>query len=146
MTKIENLDPSCCVNRLLPRFVALLLLALWLPATLHCNLEAAGLLTGHEECHEQTDCHDHHHQEDSSCALAHCDPIDTLAIKTGMELIAVDAPVLFACLCHLCVPAPLIVELPAQTPAQSDAPPELAPTWHFVTRAAPEARAPGSLV
>lgn len=121
-------------------FVALLLLALWLPATQHCDLEAAGLLAGHDECHSGQDCAGGH--QDDPCAADVCALVEDAAYKSTFAAITVAAPTALTCLCclHEITPATVLISL--VSPERTDAPPELAPTWCFVTRTALPARAP----
>ena len=125
------------------QLLALLLLALWLPATLHCQLEAAGFGTRHHDnC-----CTDSTKTGTTDCRDDACANIEASLRKETAPVLALAAPE--ACLCLLCLPAPACACVgcvePALSPERHEAPPELAVTWHFLARAAPPARAPGSL-
>ena len=125
--------------RRLRSLTACLLLALWLPATLHCDMETAGI-EGIFGCHE-----------DESSGKAHCPDdvchsIEGLSYKLDSFALTVPPPAL-ALFCLLCPPpmatpalAPTLVVAEAST-----SPPEVARTWHFLARAAPPARAPSFL-
>lgn len=122
--------------------LALLLLALWLPATLHCGFEAAGIggLFG---------CAIDHHAPDTGGtptdpARDACDVVESGWFKLADHPPATATPALHICLLSLLTPPPA---LPLQPPAgrlaaHLAAPREIARTWHFVARAAPAPRAP----
>ena len=124
------------------KIAALLVAALWVPATLHCRLESLGFDTlfagaDHSDHGPGAAC-DHHHDTDG------CQSIESgqfAAAKVKLDLPAlVLAPGLF----HLClflteppVPTPVIAP-----PAQDETLP-LQRTWRFAHRAVAPARAPG---
>lgn len=119
---------SCC--RPVARFrslIAALLLALWLPATLHCALEQAGLLP------EAPTCSDH-------CATDNCDQFENGLFAKSASVV-LKAP---AMLTPLGPPAPVpaTVMVPRILPARMTCPPGLAENWQFVFRAAPWPGAP----
>ena len=123
------------------RIIAALLLALWLPATLHCHLEAAGF-------GGVFDCSGEHHDSARSASgepnRDACDVVETGAFKPAANTAIRPAPFLFVCLAAPVAPSPAI-ELTQPATGVSDliaAPPEVARTWHFIARAAPPARAP----
>jgi hypothetical protein len=125
------------VNRL-HHLVALVLLALWVPATNHCGLEAAGL-TGSFAC-------EHEARDDSckhDCMADMCETVEkTSFAKNGDSLRALPAPAALSELSRLLSPPP-----PKETgiePPRTD-PPDLRAlqrTWSFARRAALPARAP----
>jgi hypothetical protein len=122
----------------LRQLVALAVLALWLPATLHCALEAAGF-DGMFACADEHETGTH----DESPRDA-CDVVEGAAFKPAANTAALPRPALCACLFCFVVPA-LAIELTAPVTGLSEfvaAPPEVARTWHFVARAAPSPRAP----
>ena len=129
----------------LRRLIALVLLAFWLPATLHCALEEAGLEIAFV-CHDHDGDHAHHHAPPAHTG-AHCDDachtLEGAAIKTvsAVKLVGQPTPFLIARL-----PDP--PEIPADhvCPERTDAPGELGRAWQFSTRAAPPARAPSASV
>ncbi len=115
------------------RFIfALLLATLWLPATLHCALEEAGVI-GAAACDvDQAD----------PCAQDNCTTVEATHYKSSEILTAVAAPTLFVCLdLAELIPTETII-VPLVSPERSDCPLEVPRTWHFVTRAALPARAP----
>lgn len=120
--------------------IALLLLALWLPATQHCGLEAAGVIAASVDCHEPSDCTSPHAQ--SHCATDNCDLVENTAYKTSLGTLKIAAPSVLTCLCCLHEITPETIVVPLISPARTNTPPELAPTWRFVARAAAMPRAP----
>ncbi|MCC6414732.1 MAG: hypothetical protein IT582_02335 [Opitutaceae bacterium] len=128
------------MNRPLLRITAFLLLALWLPATQHCGLEAAGLFGDAMECHEPDGCATPH--EESHCDTDNCQPIENTAYKSSLNAIHVAAPLALTCLCCLHEITPETIVVPLVSPERANPPPELAPTWQFVARAALSPRAP----
>jgi hypothetical protein len=128
---------GCDVRRAFS-IVACLLAVLWLPATLHCGLEAAGFLDQH--AHEETtasdsDCGD-------TCANDSCAAVEDGAYKRSSELISLPAPVLTAC--QTCAAPPPQKSNPPTSisPETTDSPPELARTWQFTARMAFQPGAP----
>lgn len=132
----------------LRRFIAVALLALWLPATLHCALEAAGLKIAFV-CHDHDDGHGHSHpapapdhhgaQSDTDA----CHPLEDAAIKPTSVAKLVGQATFF-----LIALLPVPPELPVDRvcPERTDVPRELGRGWQFATRAAPPARAPSAPV
>jgi hypothetical protein len=129
----------------LRRIFALALAALWLPATLHCDLEAAGIdqlfhcLVDH---HATTDLDGSH-----TPARDACDVVEGTALRLVTDTALVAPPALNAlCASLLCfsAPAPALVLTPPPNALseRSIAPPEVARTWHFTARAALPSRAP----
>jgi hypothetical protein len=118
------------------RFAALMLLALWLPATLHCDLEAAGVTN-------ILGCHDHRTTGPAFGTDDHCHSIDGVSYKLDFRSSRTPPPAAFI-LFVLADPRVLTTAtLPRRIAVESRAaPPEIARTWHFVARAAPPARAP----
>jgi hypothetical protein len=118
--------------RRLRSLIACLLLALWLPATLHCSLEQAGLLGEKDGCAEQ-------------CATDNCVVLERGFFKSAVVVVKAPAPSLAICLCCLIEIAPETIIAPLVSPAQTDTPPELARTWQFAVRAAPLPGAPSGV-
>ncbi|MCF7761324.1 MAG: hypothetical protein K9M98_12560 [Cephaloticoccus sp.] len=127
------------------KFVALLLLVLWLPATQHCGLEAAGAWVSPGDCHDTSTCESPHNQ--SSCGDDNCEFLEDSAYRSSFDSLKISAPDLtvLACLCCLHDITPETIVVPMISPARTDVPPELALTWQFTTRAAPSPRAPSFL-
>jgi hypothetical protein len=118
---------------------AILLLALWLPATLHCGLETAGLLL-HEHGLDLAD---------TGCATAcekeSCSTLEDGAYKKASDPIKVSAPSLALCITQLVLDVAVEAaaeSAPSVSPYTTDSPPELARTWQFTVRTALPARAP----
>lgn len=121
------------------KFVALLLLVLWLPATHHCGLEAIG-----------TEFFSHCDDGGSSCkevcAKDNCQTVEGVALRKVGFSARIVPPVLVA-FASLVVPEPLPAVEPSLAFASARAPEleRVVRTWSFVRRAALPARAPGSL-
>ena len=119
------------------RFLLFALLALWLPATLHCKLEAAGVFEDH--CTDEGS-----PGTDAGCTNDACPTIEDALFKDSAVKLTVAAPAE----CHLPDYCTLLFALdrPVVEPALSSSrhvpPPELRVAWQFLTRAAPPARAP----
>ena len=138
--------PSLLVQRL-QRITAFVLFALWLPATLHSDLEAAEInyvFGGHDHAslaRQHSDCaHDRGDDEVPHSTDGVSYRHDSQDLKVPLPAFAFLYPVevilLFA-----------LSDLPAKFIAKiGDAPPEVARTWHFLRRAAPPPRAPSLVV
>jgi hypothetical protein len=121
------------------RCLLFVLLALWLPATMHCRLEAAGFFEAHDDCAAEpagsdgTDCRD-----DA------CPTVEDALFKESSLALTVQAPAE----CFLPDGLALVIEADASTaapllsPTRHVPPAALAVGWHFIARAAPPARAP----
>ena len=125
----------------LSRLLALLLLALWLPATLHCDLEAASLWDGHEDHPAAACC-----SAGQGCAHDGCDTLEGGAFRASDGTVRAPLPDLFCCFCLICTGTPALLEPVATTPVPTIAVTarDWIPTWHFVRRTAPPSRAPSS--
>lgn len=122
------------------RLIALVLLALWLPATLHCDLEAAGVkgILG---------CHNHEIPCNAHCTADACHSIEGLSYQFDSSLTKAPQPSLTLLVAPLAFLVLTLVAAPREGEIEpAAAPPEVARTWHFVTRAAPPARAPARAV
>ena len=126
------------------RIAAILLLALWLPALLHCRLEAAGVLFGAGCCDD-----DHASApapaSSESCESDSCGVAEGEFMSPSSTVSVASAPVLHACLLDVewTWPAPAVSPPPLDGIVEADsAPPEIVRTWVFVSRAAPSPRAP----
>lgn len=123
------------------RIFVLLLLAAWLPAVLHCDLEAAGFAFA-TECCESTKSSEVNH-----CAPGRCEVAESEFTAPSDSSTPVLAPTLCGCLlCCLSVPDlhPLGSTAPVGLDESAAAPPELNPRWAFVSRAALSPRAPSA--
>lgn len=130
----------------LRRIIALVLLALWLPATSHCALETVlGVVNDHCE----SSC-SHDFAGGDADAAAHlaadsCDVVESGAFKPVLESLAAPAPSLWVLVCLSCVHAVVLAEArPLAPPAWSaDNPDSWVPARHLARRAIAPARAPG---
>lgn len=128
------------MSRFLYTFVAFVLLALWLPATQHCGLEAAGLITA-DSADESTACCA---PTATACAYDSCHVIEQFTPKTSNDSLQVPAPDFVACACFLCVQL-INRDLDTETVVSvvaTEQPMVWVPTWHFARRAAALPRAP----
>ncbi|MES2692635.1 MAG: hypothetical protein V4773_04120 [Verrucomicrobiota bacterium] len=121
------------------RFIALLLLTLWGPAMMHCRIEASGLVSGSGCCSEEKAAPRDLTCEDDSCETAE-------GAFTASSTAAAPAPHLLVSFESLAAMPPALV-VAAAPPLRgviesAAAPPEIAPTWVFRSRAALPARAP----
>ena len=119
------------------RFLLFALLALWLPATLHCKLEAAGVFEEHctDEGLPGTD---------AGCTDDACPTIEEGFYKDSAVKLVVPSPAechIPDC-CALLLAADRFVTESALSPVRHAPPSELTVRWQFLTRAAPPARAP----
>ena len=126
------------MQRLLKTTVLLLLL-IWLPATLHCDLEAAGLTRSHphDSCAAANDC------KTDGCAA-----VESSLIRETAPVLNLIAPVASDCFLYLFSLADFTDEGLAEASlsrCRQDPPPEIEASWHFLTRAAPLSRAPALL-
>ncbi|NDC57601.1 MAG: hypothetical protein EBZ50_01970 [Alphaproteobacteria bacterium] len=126
---------------LLHRVIALVLLALWLPATSHCAIETV-LGVVNEHCgavcsHDDLDTTGH--PTNDACAT-----VEDGAIKPALAALHAPMPSLAVFACLRLVQAALLAEArPLALPRWRAGNPEgLAPARHFVLRAAPLSRAP----
>jgi len=114
--------------------IAVMLLAVWLPATSHCALEAVGVLEMSAGCASTTD-----------CAGDSCSVIENGFSKQSNLTVKVSAPDLTACLFSLCLhlaaPTTLIsvADFSLGVPVE---PQDWIVCWTFEHRAALPARAP----
>ncbi len=119
------------------KVIALVLLAIWLPVTHHCDLEAAGITVLTHGDHASSACKD-------VCQGDACHAIEGVSYtKSASTLKVLPPPVIFSvCLLHLLV-QPVLVE--TQSIYSAGDPPAvqvLHRTWQFVRRTALPARAP----
>lgn len=116
------------------------MLALWLPATLHCELEWAGIFS---DC---VGCHDHDEGDGQDNDADACATVEGGAIQLRSPASLVKTS-----------DAGLLYILLLVSPTGGDAPPvrvmcptrarlDVARVWHFVERAAPPSRAPTFIV
>jgi hypothetical protein len=126
----------------LRRLLALALVALWLPATLHCALEAAGL---DDLFHCVNDLHQPcKHAAPSDTPADACNLIEDASFKPANDTALLPPPALCAGLLRFVAPNPTLVLTPPPSGLSDriEPPPEVARTWHFTARAALPSRAP----
>jgi len=122
-------------------FIAVVLLALWLPATQHCGLEAAGFFSMDGSHGTAAVCCN---GSGTACSHDGCRVVESEVSKPTNEAIKVPAPSLLACACFICLQL-LIPDMSAEPTlvvAEADRAQRWVPAWHFVRRAALPARAP----
>lgn len=123
----------------LRRIAALLLVALWLPATLHCDLEAAGL-------ENWFSCHDEVAHAADHCADDLCHPLEDSVYKSDTAPLKVPAPVLTLAADFSAIAlVPSALAATRLLPVYAPSPPDFPRPWPFLERAALPARAPDRL-
>lgn len=129
--------------RILPplrNLVALLLLGLWLPATLHCELEAAGI----DDFFGLPNHHDGMTGEDGDDDARHSIDGVSYRLEFGVAKISTAAVTLFRDLSGAISVAPSTARPQIVAPTAT-APPEVARAWQFTRRAAAPPRAPSAV-
>jgi hypothetical protein len=123
------------------KIAAFLLAALWLPTTVHCQLETIGL-GALLACADQTG--EASHDDASGCTDDGCQTVESGQIVVAKGRLDVALLPAIACAGHFC-----LFELRAPAPAaeliavRQDETLPLQRTWQFDRRAALPARAPG---
>ena len=121
--------------------VAIVLLALWVPATAHCQLESLRELEMLSCCTLEDDSFSTAHHEDD-CATDACAAVESGLYKLQDEqCLAPDPPQVID------VTHATLVEDTLEVPRVSEAtlaPPEFLHSWLFTLRAAPAPRAPSA--
>ena len=134
--------------RLIRNIVVILLVALWLPTTQHCALEAAGLFSSQEEVPaNQTKCCG---EPGKTCVEDPCNLLESGDYTSATAQPAVPVPAFTVCHCLLCISVAqdlISTDPDAATACVSfDRPAHCSPTWHFMQRAALSPRAPSLFV
>ena len=127
---------------ILGRIIALFMLALWLPATQHCNLEAAGLEWLDHADHVASTCN-------GTCAQDSCHSIEGFSFTKGATTLRVlPAPTAEFCSCLACLVRTTALALESTGFVTKDVPEiqALHRTWSFVRRTSLPARAPNFAV
>ena len=126
--------------RVLQRFVALFLVAVWLPVTLCCTAEAA---TGDRFSLCAEGCDD---KAPAGAERDGCQIVEDGKYSGTVAQIKVSAPA--ACLCLICLHETAAAVSAAATPESGYArhPRDWVPIWQFERRAAAPAHAPDSLI
>ncbi|MEO6004963.1 MAG: hypothetical protein ABIZ04_03905 [Opitutus sp.] len=123
------------MRRLLKVF-GLLSLALWLPMTLHCDLEAAGLIP--------VGCEPDAHGSETTGATDSCDLVESDSYKPATFARVVSAPALVPDVFNVSdvlVPSEQSAD-PGRVSWKSDVAPIWVSTWQFERRTALPSRAP----
>jgi hypothetical protein len=119
------------------RFALWLLVALWLPATMHCQLEAAGMGEAqHDSC-----CTGETADSGTDCLGDACGNIENSLIKDSAPELYLASPITVCPLCSAALVRAACAE-PVLSPKRHAPPSELTVAWQFIERAAPPARAP----
>jgi hypothetical protein len=128
------------------RLAVVFLLAVWLAATQHCGLEAAGLFATHTEEGAAGGCCK---SSDVGCEIDGCDTVEKGEYRSDARGAKVAAPELAECLALICSTV-LNAYPPSDTRVieriRSKASLDWVPTWQFERRAAAPAHAPDSLI
>jgi hypothetical protein len=120
------------------RTVQLLLLALWLPVTMHCTLETLPTFSFLQSCCGTEDSA----PVSQDCAADVCGEVESGDYRLEEHLAAApDLPLLLACAPGAFRPEPAAGPAPDRFPTAL-APPELPRLWRFAQRAALPPRAP----
>src|SRR5688572_16653202 len=118
-------------------FTAIVLLAVWLPATTRCFLEKAQLLEARDDCcAESSSPNPCQNQSESSCCELAEGNYRSGSVEVILPIPEVPLPATSATELKLCDPPP-------PTRASDDVL-HLQSSWQFTQRAAPPARAPSS--
>ena len=122
------------------KVIALALLALWVPATMHCDLAAAGMLSAHAAHHENTCANESHPPSPSD----NCQVIEDGSYKPSHVAVKASSPSLLLCVFSLCRQPTALAALRESVPPSAAIETALSwiPTRHFVRGAAPLSRAP----
>jgi hypothetical protein len=124
----------------LRRFFALLLLAVWLPATLHCGFEAAGFVLGSECCADAQ-----HAVSSAGCESDDCGILESGFTSSGTLHVTAPVATVCSCLIHAQTPPSTVAVFspPVSGLGEAAGPPrELIQSWPFVSRVALSPRAP----
>jgi hypothetical protein len=120
------------------RMLILTLVAVWLPVTLHCRLEAAGFYDAADDCcsTEQAAA------PAGDCKDDACPTVEDALYKESAHSLKVAAPDVSLCLACLALVPESAANEPALSTASHAPPLEIEAAWQFLARAAPPARAP----
>jgi hypothetical protein len=129
------------MTRTLSRIVALCLALVWLPATMCCALEAAGVeaLCSSDACHDK---------DSTEMPLDGCSVVEDGDYQSAVSLLKIARPVgtLLEYLSSFRVVELEVQRQEAVLVAETARPCEWLPVWHFERRAAAPAHAPDSLI
>jgi hypothetical protein len=139
LTDIDNqpVGDSLDFVRRLRSYIAVLLLALWMPVTMCCEMEMAGVLSECGACQDE---------KAADGVASDCDVDGSAMIESGSvrlqhHVLLVKAPDL-ADFLLLAALSPDLAAPPALSLDRTTAPPEWIRSWQFVMRAALPSRAP----
>jgi hypothetical protein len=119
----------------------MVLLAVWLPVTKHCMLEAAGILDLASQAASESGCC----VDSEPCADDNCEVVEEGLTATSGASVKVSAAQLLAAVDFLCVPPSADRVEPGISPQFSGAlerPLAWVPAWHFERRMVQPSRAP----
>jgi len=122
------------------KVMAVVLALLWVPVTSHCLLEEAGLIH-HNACCQSSLGEDHSHGHDAADGCCQVESRQLAAQKHDVLKAVVLVTFLTASVFST-VDQPVVSSILGE----GVAPPELSPTWQFVSRAAVSPRAPSVLL
>ncbi len=123
---------------------ALLLALVWLPATVHCGLDAAGLFAHADSCCSDGDEHLPHQ---SKCGADGCDVVENGGYQVTGGYVKIPTPLWQENLLTLIASVPALIEESELVAVEAvESPPEMKRTWHIVSRAALSPRAPSLTV
>ncbi|MFA6959156.1 MAG: hypothetical protein WC205_00205 [Opitutaceae bacterium] len=128
------------------KFAAFLLLAVWLPVTQHCDLEAAGLVSSHDADTSGLTCCE---EGSDPCTHDGCELVENGTYNSASPSRSLPTPHLLAvCSCFIFSQLSALEarDEPVLPVAEVLTPSSWVPVWHFVRRAAPLSRAPSVLV
>jgi hypothetical protein len=120
------------VPRLLQVIAALLALTVWLGASQHCNLEAAGMFGDQTET-DRACCPDSKH----GCDTDGCQVVESGAYRLSESNTVVALPASLVCYCYLChvlVTPPTEAMLAVEVRAVVQLIKPWVPVWHFERR------------
>ena len=129
------------VSRIRKKLFAVVVMAVWLFATQHCGLEAAGLFAGHDESVEGKSCC----STSGGCENDGCAMVEEGAYRSDQSTLVISAPVLSVDAFLILSDVLPLQRLQAELALPRDAferPRDWVTTWQFVQRAALSPRAP----
>ena len=131
----------CAVSRFRNKLFAVVVMAVWLFATQHCGLEAAGLFADHDEAVEGSSCC----STSGGCENDGCATVEEGDYRPDQSALVISAPVLSVDAFLVLSDLMSLQRLQAEIPLPCDAferPRDWVTTWQFVQRAALSPRAP----
>ncbi|HSH93815.1 MAG TPA: hypothetical protein VK968_06695 [Roseimicrobium sp.] len=126
--------------KLVGKFLALLLVALWLPVTSHCLMEDAGLIHRDACCAPAADSQRPGHDADEGACQ-----VESAGFRLESRTTILAAVLLIAVACLVSLFSASIPQVPHLSQVRSAPPPEWVQSWQFFTRAVACGRAPSFL-